>query len=798
MVIKRNGENVKFDENKIYIAIKKAMNDVNLVDEKIAKTIANLIKKESLEYETITIDFIQNRVEKLLMEYRQYDTAKSYIKYRYEHDKDRTLNNILENNILGIINSTNEDIMNENSNKNGYLASTQRDLMAGEISKDISRRRLIPKHIMKKHDEGSIKIHDLDYYANPIYNCIEENGWIYYKDENGIKNIQLKDFKNMFDLKDDDLKQINKKCFVLGRNGWTRLKAISIRKTKEDEKIYEFRTRTGMNLKTTGNHKIPVLRNGEEITVLAKDINTKDILLTSNGTYINPYEYSGSTNYINLLELDDSELNLGIFNIIPLKNYIKYKYETTIQDILNIRGNVDYLTISQFKQILKKVNIPYELFYKLKLKAKGSKTHLPLIIPVNDSLAKLYGYIYADGGVYVNENQSTYNLTFTNTNMDLIDDFINCFENVFNFRPSKIKPSGTSPCWRSTVGSRLIVKLFKEFCDGKFNGSSDISIPSFIMNGNDRTKLAFLSSAIDCDGTLGDKQITYVTCSEKYSNQILQMINSMGYNASLSNSESKGSKYTFRHYNGTRNYDTYYIKLSRLEEIYKLNNELNCYKINKMYDLYEDVTSREFIESKIMDIKIREEDTFVYDLQTESGWFIVNDYVVHNCEIINLEDMLQNGTVINKKKINKPKSLRTAMTIVTQISLQVSSLTYGGQTMSLSHIAPFVRISKEKIIKNNKKLKNKLSEKDFNDFVNENLKREIKDSVQLFNYQINTMMGSNGQSPFCSLAMYISENEEYEEETAMLIEEFLKQRINGMENEHGVITTQTFPYRLGA
>lgn len=170
---------------------------------------------------------------------------------------------------------------------------------------------------------------------------------------------------------------------------------------------------------------------------------------------------------------------------------------------------------------------------------------------------------------------------------------------------------------------------------------------------------------------------------------------------------------------------------------------------------------------------------------------------IYNCELINLEDMLQNGTVINKKMIRKPKSLRTAMTIATQISAQVSSSTYGGQTMTLTHLAPFVRISKEKIEERfNKSLGNIVSQSVIDKLVEEELRTEIKDSVQTFNYQINTISCTNGQTPFISLAMYIAEDSEYEKETAMLIEEFLHQRIEGMENEYGVKTTQTFPKLL--
>ena len=168
----------------------------------------------------------------------------------------------------------------------------------------------------------------------------------------------------------------------------------------------------------------------------------------------------------------------------------------------------------------------------------------------------------------------------------------------------------------------------------------------------------------------------------------------------------------------------------------------------------------------------------------------------YNCELVNLEDMLQNGTVINKKQIEKPKSLRTAMTIVTQIAAQVASCTYGGQTISLSHIAPFVRISKEKITKKYRDMNLPISDEYLEELIDRELRDEIKDSVQTFNYQVSTLMTTNGQSPFISVCMYISENPEYEEETVMLIEEFFKQRITGMKNEYGVVSTQTFPKLL--
>lgn len=168
----------------------------------------------------------------------------------------------------------------------------------------------------------------------------------------------------------------------------------------------------------------------------------------------------------------------------------------------------------------------------------------------------------------------------------------------------------------------------------------------------------------------------------------------------------------------------------------------------------------------------------------------------YNCELINLDDMLQNGTVINKKMIEKPKSLRTAMTIVTQIAAQVASCTYGGQTISLSHIAPFVRISEEKITKKYKDMDLPVTDERLQELIDKELQDEVKDAVQTFNYQVSTLMTTNGQSPFISVCMYISEKPEYEKETVILIEEFLKQRIAGLKNEYGVVATQTFPKLL--
>ena len=167
---------------------------------------------------------------------------------------------------------------------------------------------------------------------------------------------------------------------------------------------------------------------------------------------------------------------------------------------------------------------------------------------------------------------------------------------------------------------------------------------------------------------------------------------------------------------------------------------------------------------------------------------------IHNCCLVNLKDMLQNGTVINRKMIEKPKSLQTACTVATQAVQQIANGQYGGQTISLAHLSPFVRISFHKYLE---KYKNRgCSPEDANTYAMEDLHEEIKAGIQTIQYQINTFSTSNGQAPFLSIFMYISEEPGYEKETAMLIEEMLRQRIQGMKNEAGAYITPAFPKLL--
>ncbi|MBP3930634.1 MAG: hypothetical protein J6D47_13870 [Peptostreptococcaceae bacterium] len=174
-IIKRTGKTVDFDKSKIEKAILKAMKyGSGVYSEELAKTISEEITDECKRATNLvgmtTVRNVEDMVYDKLIKYNHELTAKAYEGFRAVQSFKRETNTTDES-ILGLLNRTNEEVMNENSNKDGMLASTQRDLIAGEISKDIARRKLIPAHIVQAHDEGVLHYHDLDYSMQNIFNC---------------------------------------------------------------------------------------------------------------------------------------------------------------------------------------------------------------------------------------------------------------------------------------------------------------------------------------------------------------------------------------------------------------------------------------------------------------------------------------------------------------------------------------------------------------------------------------------------------------------------------------------------
>ena len=221
------------------------------------------------------------------------------------------------------------------------------------------------------------------------------------------------------------------------------------------------------------------------------------------------------------------------------------------------------------------------------------------------------------------------------------------------------------------------------------------------------------------------------------------------------------------------------------------NSNKNSCEVTVQRDYISGITSKDITERFLLPEDVVKAHTEGYIHFHDSDYFVQH---ITNCCLINLDDMLQNGTVINGVTIDKPHRLITAVTIATQIITAVTSSQYGGATITLTHLAPFVRDSYKRHLS---KYNNWGIDKDTAiEYAKRDLKKEVEDAVQTFNYQCNSMSTTNGQAPFLSVCMYLNETDDYKEELAMLIEEFLKQRMLGMKNEVGVYVTPAFPKLL--
>lgn len=199
-----------------------------------------------------------------------------------------------------------------------------------------------------------------------------------------------------------------------------------------------------------------------------------------------------------------------------------------------------------------------------------------------------------------------------------------------------------------------------------------------------------------------------------------------------------------------------------------------------------DLTNRILLPEKLS--KAHEDGIFHFH---DADYFV---QPIFNCCLINIGDMLDNGTVMNGKMIESPKSFQVACTITTQIISAVASSQYGGQSVDLKHLGKYLRKSKNKFEKSIKQsCGDNVSQETIDKLVSERLQSELKSGVQTIQYQINTLMTTNGQSPFVTLFLHLEKEDEYIEENAMIIEEILRQRLEGIKNEKGVYVTPAFP-----
>lgn len=316
-VVKRNGTHVEFNKQKIEVAILKAMKSNGNVRPVIAKNIADEIEDENKDKEIVYIKEIEESVFNKLITKKQRLTARAYEGYRSVREFQRASNTIDEN-VLGLFNGTNIDALTENSNKNEQLVSTGRDLVAEEVSKDIALRKMLPPHVAQAHREGIIHLHDLGHYMNKSINCLSSYSWVDVRINGKCERLQLKDLYERYEIEpteDGKIVEVNDKVYIKDSYGWTKIKAIMARETKNNENVYTFKTHNGNHLSCTGKHRIPVMRNNKSVLLNAEDIKTSDKMF-----YIN--ELNNDFQYFDLTDLSTVTDDIRITNMKKVDKYL--------------------------------------------------------------------------------------------------------------------------------------------------------------------------------------------------------------------------------------------------------------------------------------------------------------------------------------------------------------------------------------------------------------------------------------------------------------------------------------------
>lgn len=635
-IIKRNGTEVTFNKTNIIEAISHANNNVKLENRFTLQEIKELAKsiEEKCKNEThiINVGDVQEFVEHAIMSAGKFAVATEYITYRYRKYLENR-KNTTDDKILSLLKDENEEIQQENANKNPTIVSTQRDYIAGEVSKDIAKRYLIPADISKAHADGIIHFHDTDYFAQPLHNCFGINTEFVTSD--GIKKFA--------DFVEGD------KVFVKDLHGEIREATVHCYGLQEcNEVTLSYKGRIEQKIICTPNHK----------------------WILDDGT-----------------KTENLKVNDHLYLLENPKELIIDTYEKARAWCLGFilgdgcdHGNYTQVRLCGYK------NKFLEFF-------------------------KLAGFR--------NSNNTSGDVTVYTKNISK-QEFLNL--KGWRYLPVELKPY-----------------LFRGY---------------YAADGNQKANLIY-------------------TTDDRIANMIDELSSFAGFYISSKKEEIRSTNYK----ENVKFFKYHFITNNTQSSKWKVTN-IKKYRSGELKQVW----------------CVNEPVTHTFTL--------ASGIVTGNCDLFNLEDMLQNGTCINNKKIEKPHKFSTAATITSQISAIVASSQYGGQTFTLSHLAPFVEETRKTLLKWHKehtpKIFEKLSENEIKELIEEETLKDITDGIQTLNYQLNTISTSNGQTPFVSVCMYLGEveDEQTKKDLALIIEEMLKQRITGLKNEQGEYVSQAFPKLL--
>ena len=637
-IIKRNGSEVAFDSSKIAAAITKANNQVDDCYKLSTDQINLITSTVTTDCENMkhcpTVEEVQDLVEKYLHKSGSYEICKEYITYRYKRSIARA-RNTTDDQILTLIECNNEDIKQENSNKNPTINSTQRDYMAGEVSKDLTKRILLPKDVVDAHEAGIIHFHDADYFAQHMHNCFHSKTRFYTSE--GVK--QFSDFHDGARVQVID-------CYG------------------------NFREATVHKYEPQYMYKITFCTNNRE----------KEVICTRDHRWL--LEDGSVTTHINV---GDKLMHLSKLDISIDLNFMTPDMCKAFALGMVIGDGCDHM---------------HSNCHQIRLCGDKLK-YADILVAAGYRLAPI-----------------------KNT-----DDFI------------ATKRGCIKQDFLSNHGWRYMDALSKRYL--------------------------FLG-LYAADGAKNGNRLS----TSDY--RVIELVYDIAHTAG------------------------YYITSFHTEER-RTNYKENAILTTIYFSVHQPLNMSWTVKSIVPFHSGTLYDTWCVEEPVTHSFMLEDGMITGNCDLVNLEDMLQNGTVISGTMIEKPHSFSTACNIATQIIAQVASSQYGGQSISLTHLAPFVQVSREKIRKTVeeefKSIGVEMDEDKISTIVEKRVREEVKKGVQTIQYQVVTLMTTNGQAPFITVFMYLNEarNEQEKKDLAMIIEETLEQRYVGVKNEVGVYVTPAFP-----
>lgn len=678
VVIKKDNSTEPFDGQKIITACKKAAMrcDCNMTEEDLNK-IVETVEKATSGLESVSVTLLHELVISALSGNGFKEVSNSYAEYRYYKTQYAKTFEKLRQDADDVLRLGDR----ENANFDSSLVSTKGSLIKGYLTKSLYKQFYLSKTEKALTERGDIYIHDMRDMILGCVNCLCGTSWITIRKDGVVSTITIDDLRSQLGV-GEGVFAISKGIQILSRNGWAHLEGISVRKLKTHEPLYNIHLKNGLPLQATEGHRIPVMQDGKEIVKLVKELKDGDEILSMDGVAIQV-----NTQFIDLCDYLDEEKTV-VRGINELKRYFEYAYtgkrlaSYCRENGIEHTKNLSSLKLSEFNKLRKLIQIPYDVYMKLTVSRQGSEAKLPLILPITDELARLFGYIFADGYVAKeenNQNRAVYQVTFSSTHDDLLDDCVYCAKQVFpDVSVVRRKPSSnsTTPCVAVTLCNAVVWDLFKRYKQG----AAKISIPEFIMHGTEAIRTHFVAAAMDCDGYYTEKETAYTTVSEKYAQQMLLVWQSLGVNPTLTKTNTKGSVYKAKGVVGTRNYDIHTVAISRYED-QKHFKELTDGIRKKVNSLKERV-SMPSNPTRIMWIEQEfPEDEYVYDLQTSDSWFIVNGYVVHNCCLFDIKEVLEGGFEMSNVQYTEPKTVLSALQVIGDITLVATAQQFGGFTL---------------------------------------------------------------------------------------------------------------------